>query len=204
GHRMTHEPTTQTVMRWAEEKPYGPIQHIRAVAGGYSADNSGWRMDPSMGGGALYDMGVYSINAIRYASGVEPRRVVRARQWADRPELFREVDESTEFELELPSGVLAYGKASRAHDENVPRVEAERGWYKLEPMQAYRGVQGTTSDGKVLDQKVDKQQARQMDDEAIAILEGRPALVPGEEGQRDIRIVQAIIQSAQTGGVVTL
>lgn len=204
GYRMQHEPNTQTIMRWAHEKPYGAIRHVRAVAGSRSEGDTGWRMRRDMGGGALYDMGVYGINAIRYASGVEPLRVMRARQWADRPELYREVDENTEFELELSSGATAFGKASRAHQENVLRVEAERGWYQLEPMQVYSGVRGSTSDGKALDQEVDKQQARQMDDDALAILDGRSPRVPGEEGQRDVQIIQAIIQSAQTGSAVTL
>jgi glucose-fructose oxidoreductase len=204
GYRMQHEPNTQTVIRFGREMPYGAIRSVRAVAADHTGGEQSWRMVRSMGGGALYDMGVYAINAIRYASAEEPVRVVRARQWADRPELFREVDESTEFELELPSGATAYGKASRFQPENVLRVEAQNGWYQLEPMQSYEGVQGETSDGQRLDQTIDNQQARQMDDDALAILEGRPPLVPGEEGQRDIRLVQAIIQSAQTGAVVGL
>jgi glucose-fructose oxidoreductase len=204
GYRMQHEPNTQTLIRWATEKPYGAITSIRAVAGGHSDDNSGWRMDPKMGGGALYDMGVYAINAIRYASGEEPVRVLRARQWADRPDVFTAVDENTEFELELPSGVVAYGKASRFDNENRVRVEAANGWYELEPMQSYTGVKGKTSDGKALDQPIENQQARQMDNEALALLEGRAPLVPGEEGLRDVRIVQAIIKSAQTGQAVNI
>lgn len=204
GYRMQHELNTQTVMQFAREKPYGAIRNLRAVAGGRSDDNEGWRMLRSMGGGALYDMGVYSINAIRYASAEEPVRVIRARQWADRPEVFREVDESTEFELALPSGAVAYGKASRFDNENRLRVEAERGWYQLKPMQSYEGVKGETSDGKRLDLKVDDQQARQMDNDAVAILEGRRPIAPGEEGQRDVRIVRAIIQSAETGASVSL
>ena len=204
GYRMQHEPNTQTVIRYAKEKPYGAIRNVRAVAADRMGGEPSWRMVKAMGGGALYDMGVYSINAIRYATGEEPVRVKSARQWADRPEIFREVDESTEFELELPSGVVAYGKASRFQPENVLRVEAQNGWYQLEPMQSYEGVKGQTSDGKALDQTVDHQQAKQMDDDALAILEGRPPLVPGEEGQRDIRILQAIVQSAQSGAAVAL
>jgi predicted dehydrogenase len=205
GYRMQHEPNTQTVMRFAREKPYGEIQSIRVVAGGRANGEVAWRMQRAMGGGALYDMGVYSINAIRYASGQEPVRVVSARQWADRPEVYTEVDESTEFELELPSGVVAYGKASRFDNDNSLRVEAANGWYQLRPLQSYDGVVGTTSDGSpVLAQAFDEQQARQMDNEALALIEGRPPLVPGEEGQRDIRIVEAIIRSAQTNAPVEL
>jgi glucose-fructose oxidoreductase len=204
GYRMQHEPNTQTVMEYARTKPYGPIKNVRAVAGDRSGGEPTWRMVKSMGGGALYDMGVYAINAIRYATGEEPVRVVRARQWAERPELFREVDEITEFELELPSGALGFGRASRAGSENMLRIECERGWYQLEPMQAYDGVKGKTSDDKALDRVVDDQQRQQMDDDALAILERRPLPVPGEEGLRDIRIVQAIMESARTGAPVSL
>jgi glucose-fructose oxidoreductase len=71
-------------------------------------------------------------------------------------------------------------------------------------MQSYSGVQGITSDGKRLDQPIKDQQARQMDNDALAILKDRPVLVPGEEGLRDIRIVQAIMEADRTGAVVNL
>ncbi len=204
GYRMHHEPNTQTVMQFAREKPFGAIRNVRAVAGDHNSGDPTWRMKAEMGGGALYDMGVYSINALRYSTGEEPVRVIKARQWAERPELFKEVDENTEFELQFPSGAIGYGKASRYESENVLRVEAERGWYELEPMQAYDGVKGETSDGRKLDREVEDQQAKQMDDDALAILEGRPPMVPGEEGLRDIRIILAIIESAKTGAPVPI
>jgi len=69
GYRMQHEPNTQTVMQYAKQRPYGAIRSVRAVAGGRSEGEPSWRMQKSMGGGALYDMGVYSIKAIRYATG---------------------------------------------------------------------------------------------------------------------------------------
>jgi glucose-fructose oxidoreductase len=43
-----------------------------------------------------------------------------------------------------------------------------------------------------------------MDDDALSIMQGQPMLVPGEEGQRDIRIVEAILRSATTGQPVSL
>ena len=204
GYRLHHEPNTRTVMQLAREKPFGAIRKLRAVAAGRAASESPWRMDPKMGGGALYDMGVYSINALRYATGEEPVRVLKARSWANRPEIYRDVDESTEFELEFPSGATGYGKASRYENENVLRVEAERGWYQLEPMQTYDGVKGEVSDGRELDLEVEDQQRQQMDDDALAILEGRSPLAPGEEGLRDIRIVLAIFEAARTGAPVPI
>ncbi len=43
-----------------------------------------------------------------------------------------------------------------------------------------------------------------MDDDALSIMQRKPMLVPGEEGLRDIRIVQAIYKSAESGSRVTL
>jgi glucose-fructose oxidoreductase len=48
------------------------------------------------------------------------------------------------------------------------------------------------------------QQANQMDQDALAIMGKKPMLVPGEEGLRDIRIVEAILESAKTGNRVMI
>jgi len=79
-------------------------------------------------------------------------------------------------------------------------VDAANGWYRLRPFQSYSGVQGETSDGTKLPPDPNHQQARQMDNDARAIKEGRMPIVPGEEGLRDIRIVNAIQESSRLGG----
>jgi glucose-fructose oxidoreductase len=200
GYRMQHEPNTQTVIEYAETKPYGEIQSLRALAG-YAGSRTGstWRYDAELGGGALYDMGVYTINGLRYASGMEPLRVLSAKQ-----DISGEVDVTTEYELEFPGGVRGYGRTSFVESINQLRVDCADGWYELSPMQSYTGVQGRTSDGTLLNKPIEDQQAKQMDDDALAILEGRPVLVPGEDGLRDIRILHAIRESARTGRPVTI
>lgn len=195
GYRMQHEPNTQTVMEYAEQKPFGNINNMIAEAGfGGSVPTSGWRSDPEMGGSALRDMGVYSINALRYASGMEPIAVLNATQYVP-----RRVDVSTDFELLFPGGVTAKGKGSIVENTNFLRVNCESGWYQLQPMQAYTGVVGERSDGVLLDQPIENQQARQMDDDALAIINDTPVMVPGSEGLKDVRITNAIIESAKTG-----
>ena len=204
GYRLQHEPNTQTVIQYATTKPYGAIQRAEGLAGYFGGGGTDWRFVKAMGGGALYDMGVYSINGLRSAVGQEPVRVIRAEQRTARPDLFTEVDETTEFELEFPGGIVGYGRTSVGENINRLSVQCETGSYALEPMQAYDGVKGSTSEGVLLNQTVDHQQAKQMDDDALAILEGRAVLVPGEEGLRDIRVVEAIIASASTRKVVSL
>ncbi|MEL6255205.1 MAG: Gfo/Idh/MocA family oxidoreductase [Bacteroidota bacterium] len=204
GYRMQHEPNTQTVIRFGKEKTYGNLKNIRAEAGYYDGRTTHWKQNKALGGGAMYDMGVYPLNAIRYASGEEPIAVVKASHETTRPKVYTEVDETTLFTLEFPGGLVANGKTSFGMNMNVLRVDCEQGWYELKPFQAYNGVRGRTSDGKELNQRIPNQQAKQMDEDAMAIKDNTEVMVPGEEGMRDIRIVEAIYQSAKDGKRIAL
>jgi glucose-fructose oxidoreductase len=198
GYRMQHEPNTQTVIGYAESKPYGAINDLIAQAGfAGSPPTSGWRSQPEMGGGAMYDMGVYTINGLRYAAGMEPIAVRNAKLMI--PDGVR-VDVTTSYELVFPNGVTAQGRTSIVEDINLLRVNCENGWYELSPMQAYTGVTGRTSDGKLLGIPIQNQQTKQMDDDALAIMNDIPVMVAGIDGLRDIRIVQAIKESAANKG----
>ncbi|MEM6765949.1 MAG: Gfo/Idh/MocA family oxidoreductase [Bacteroidota bacterium] len=204
GYRVQHEPNTRTIMGYAKDLPYGNITELSAMAGYKGGVGSGWRFQKELGGGALYDMGVYTVNALRYGSGMEPLRVISASHSTNRPEAFKEVDETTEYRLEFPNGVMAYGKTSVGETFNQLKVTCEKGWYEISPMQSYSGVGGRTSDGKNLDVYLPNQQARQMDDDALAIMNKTEVMVGGEEGLKDIRIVNAIREAAATEKVVDI
>ncbi len=201
GYRMQHEPNTQTIIRYGREKTYGAVAAVETGAGynGAHPDPQDWRRIARLGGGALYDMGVYPINGARYATGMEPL-AVKGRQWSERKQMYAEVDEFTEFELEFPNGISAKGETSFGKWTNYLDVTCSEGWYHLRPFQSYSGVRGKTSDGTVLPPDPRHQQARQMDDDALAIKENRAPIVPGEEGLADIRIVRAIMDSSTNGG----
>lgn len=200
GYRLQHEPNHRTVIQWAQSKPYGAQQKVIAKAGyaGSGRPQDDWRMDRSKGGGALYDMGVYPINVARYATGLEPVAVT-AKHIIDRPELFKNADETTELQLEFRNGLIADCATSVGRNYNILRVDCEKGWYELEPMQTYDGVIGKTSDGKPLNKTVVNQQTAQMDNEALAIIENVPEIVPGIDGLNDIRVVEAALKSAASG-----
>jgi predicted dehydrogenase len=201
GYRMQHEPNTQTIIRYGEEKKYGEITGVQSGAGysGSHNDPDDWRRNPALGGGALYDMGVYPINGIRYASRMEPV-AVRGTQWSEREEMYSDVDEFTDFELRFANGIVATGETSFGNSTNYLDVDCTDGWYRLRPMQPYRGVRGETSSGTELPPDPNHQQARQMDNDALAIKENKDPIVPGEDGLMDIRIVNAIMESSRRGG----
>ncbi len=198
GYRMQHEPTTQEVMRFAREQSFGRVQFVTAGSGYREGRADNWKVKKAMGGGAMMDMGVYALQACRYAAGEEPVSV-SAQTFLTRPDIFKDTDEITTFQLQFPSGAVANAHTSFANNMNHLEVRYERGWLKVDPFQAYRGIQATTHEGPIQAPDIN-QQARQMDDTADAIVNKTPVRVPGEEGMRDMRIVEAIYRSIAAGG----
>lgn len=201
GYRMQHEPNTQKLIRFGHERTYGEITEVRTGAGYNGRHPTGdWRRNPDLGGGALYDMGVYPINAARYVTGELEPVAARGVQTSPRRDLYRFVDETTVFELEFPGGLTAYGETSFGNSTNYLDVTCTDGDYQLRPFQSYTGVQGEVSDGTQLPPQPGHAQARQMDNDARAIKENLDPIVPGEDGLADIRIVEAIQESSRRGG----
>ena len=200
GYRMQHEPNTQTIIRYGREQTYGSIKQAKSGAG-YRAyvPEDDWRLRLAMGGGALYDMGVYPINAVRHAIGAEPVSI-RGEQITERTDLFVDADEYTVLEMEFPGGVYAKCETSMGDSINYLDIECTDGDYYLRPFQAYSGVRGETSSGTVLEPFEGHQQALQMDNDALAIKENSPPLVPGEDGLADIRIVKSVMESSAADG----
>ena len=144
-------------------------------------------------------MGVYPLNATRYSTGLEPLWVT-ARHENTRSDLFiNSANEITYFNMEFPGGIKADCKVSYADGYNNLDIQCADGSYELSPFQSYTGVKGSTSDDKKLSPCDCVQQAIQMDDDALSILNNKPMMVTGQEGLRDIRIVEAILESAENG-----
>ena len=208
GYRMQHEPNTRRFMAMATDRPFGAIRTLQAQAGfnGFrEGPSDAWRLDASRGGGAMYDMGVYALNGARSCTGLEPVSVSATRH-TDRPEIFGGVDETMKFQLQFPDGIVADCATSFGENMNRLRVDCERGWYQMAPFQAYDGNVGTASDGTVFEATLGPQprmQAEQMDQDALAILADAPLRVPGEEGVRDLRVLDAIFASARNEGAST-
>jgi glucose-fructose oxidoreductase len=199
GYRMQHEPNTRTIMEWAKTRPFGKIKRFYAEAGWYNRGRDHWKLRKKLGGGAMYDMGTYPLNAARYATGEEPIAVT-AKHIIKRPEIFTEVDETTEFSLEFKSGLVAECVTSFGQKINRLEVTCDDGSYYLEPFQSYNGVVGAASDGTKLHTYIANQQTKQMDDDALAIINDTPPRVPGEDGLKDMLIIDAIFESARKRG----
>jgi glucose-fructose oxidoreductase len=206
GYRLHHEPNTQEYRSIIDEKKIGAVKSLQCASGYRENRTDHWKQKKEMGGGVIYDMGVYSIQGARCGSGMEPIAVVSAKTTSTRPDIYKDgLADVVEATLEFPGGVMAEIKTSFAENTNFLTVDCEDGKLEMEPFSAYAGVKGKSPLGEINHPyEVPMQQAMQMDNDALAILEDKPVLVPGEDGLRDIRIVEAILKSAETGEKVML
>lgn len=203
GYRMHHEPNTQKLIQFRKDNTYGKVTKVEVKAGYFDPRTNHWKQQKKMGGGAMYDMGVYPLNAARYSTGLEPIAVT-AHQSTTRPEIYKEVDETMAFELEFPGGATASCETSFGKGMNDLKVTCTKGWMKLEPFSAYNGINGEASDGFKFNAPITNEQATQMDDDALAIKNKKAVLVPGEEGLKDIRVVEAVYRSVAEGKKVKI
>ncbi|MDA0194446.1 MAG: Gfo/Idh/MocA family oxidoreductase [Bacteroidetes bacterium] len=195
GYRCQHDPNIQAYMKVAKDQRFGKVRMVTSAAGYFDARTDHWKQKKNLGGGVMGDMGVYTLQGARLATGEEPVSVL-AQASTTRPDIYREVEETMMFQLEFPSGARAACHTSFGIGMNYLQVNYEKGWLKMEPHSSYSGNKGSMSDGTVINFPIENQQAKQMDDDANAIMNNTALIAPGEEGLRDIRVVEAIYKSA--------
>ena len=203
GYRCQHDPNIQSYINVGKQKPFGKVRMISSAAGYFDGRRDHWKQKKNMGGGAMGDMGVYALQGARLATGEEPISVM-AQSSTTRPKVYHEVDETMMFQLEFPSGALAACQTSFGIQMNYLNINYEKGWLKMEPHSSYSGNKGTMSNGTIINFPLENQQAKQMDEDADSIINNKDLIVPGEEGLKDINIVEAIYKSAEQNCKVRL
>src|SRR5688572_3189522 len=199
GYRLHFEPYNQEMVKLGTNKVYGNIKKISAGFGFPIGDPTQWRLKKDLaGGGPLQDVGIYCVQGICYTTGLEPVSVTAQEGPKTIPDKFKEVEQSLTWQFEMPSGIIAEGKASYAEGVNFLKAEAEKGIFEISPAYNYSGQKGNTPEGAMNLPKVN-QQARQMDAFALSIKNNQPTIVPGEMGKRDVRIIAAIYEAMRTG-----
>jgi predicted dehydrogenase len=169
------------------------------------------RLQSELGGGPLFDVGVYCINAARYLFGAEPYEAFAfsARRRDEQDDRFREVPEMTSAILRYPDERLAqfvcsFGAADRSEYE----VVGTKGSLRMDP--AYEMVGDLkceiTVDGKT--KKTTYKKRDQFGPELAyfskCILENIEPEPNGLEGLADVRIINALLESADRGKPVEI
>jgi glucose-fructose oxidoreductase len=171
-----------------------------------------WLLDPKLaGGGALFDTGVYPIQAACYLTGKNPI-AVRGFPSTRHPNLFPTgVEETMSFELIFEDGFQAICRASYSQNFHQCTTLGPKGIVEILPGSPAGSVFGQSANGKPNPKQlfVNKKEipcddtlqlGALLDEFAKSIQSQEPFACPGEMGLRDIRIVEAIYQSAKQGG----
>lgn len=207
GYRMHFEPKTLEIIRMRKDGEFGKIKFFQGLSGFTIGDPKQWRLNRQLaGGGAMMDIGIYSINGARYLVGEEPVWVT-AQETKTNPEKFKEgVDETIQFQLGFPSGAVASCLSTYTMN-NLDRffLNGEKGFAEMQPSTGYGPIEGRTHKGE-LNQPHMTHQTVQMDEMAGIILEDKKPIVPvdGEEGLKDLKVIDAIYLAIKTGKKVDL
>ncbi len=207
AYRCRYEPFNQEMIRMAREQELGPVKVILADHGFSIGDPTQWRLKKALaGGGSMMDIGIYSLQAARYITGEEPVEISAMSYTTPGDERFKEVEEATNFQLRFPSGVLANCSSSYGYSgQNRYRVVTTKGWFELEPATGYSGLRMRVRRGNAIEERtlpVRDHFALEMDHMSECVMDGKDPLTPGEEGLRDIRLIMAVYEAAQSGKTV--
>jgi predicted dehydrogenase len=166
------------------------------------------RTRKDLGGGTLFDIGIYCINAARYLFRDEPIEVVglTANNGKKR---FAEIEEMTGAIMRFPHERLAmfmcsFGSADVSHYDLV----GTKGELRLENAYEYQGELKcvTTIDGKRTEKtfKPGDQFAPELIYFSDCIIHDRAPEPSGNEGLADVRVINAIYESAEIGRAVRI
>jgi len=208
GYRLHYEPHHIEIKRLGQEKVFGKVRLIEASLGynlsGISPDD--WHLKKEMaGGGPLMNLGVYCVQVSRYVTGEEPISVTAQFGSVTMPDLFKEVEESITWQLNFPGGAVC--TSTTTSNCNIDRffASAENGFFELSPALSYGPFKGRSSNGEFNFSTIN-QQAAQLDGIGKIILENKqlPNHISGEEGLKDMKILEAIYESATKGKKIIL
>lgn len=203
GYRLHFDPYNLEMVRLGTKRVYGEIKKLSAGFG-FRAQKGIWRLDKKLaGGGPLMDLGIYCLQAVCYTTGMEPMAVTAQASPISDPEKFIDIEETLTWQMEMPNGLIAECKTSYTDGMNYLKAEADKGFFELQPAFNYSGLRGKTSDGAI-EYAPMSQQAKQMDEFALAVKNNRPTIVPGEMGRRDVKIITAIYEAMNSGKKVMI
>src|SRR5687767_578166 len=98
GYRMHFESNTLEIIRMRKDGELGKILFFQGLSGFKIGDPNQWRLNKALAsGGALMDIGIYSINGARYMVGEEPIWVTAQETKTDDQKFKEDVDETIQF-----------------------------------------------------------------------------------------------------------
>jgi len=208
AYRLHFEPANLKAIELVRSGRLGATRYFNSTFSFQITDSDNIRLQQERGGGAIFDIGTYCINAARYLFAAEPSEIFAMSVKSGDPR-FKEVDETTSVIMRFPQDRLAsftvsFGASTSGRYELV----GTKGSVVLDPAYEYSSALKQTV--MINDQAREKTFPRtdQFGGEIEAFSEwvlGRRELEPSAaEGLADLRVIEAIHRSIRTGRTVKL
>jgi predicted dehydrogenase len=201
-------PSWQAVVELVRSGEIGRLVSVQSWFSYFNDDASNIRNIREVGGGALFDIGCYSVNLSRLLFDGEPRHVSAA--------LVRDpamgVDVQTSAILAFNDGIATFTCSTRAEDDQRVHIYGTAGRISIgipfnippdrptEVSVSAGGDPPVAPDTRVLTFEVADPYTVETERFAAAVLDGEPAPVPPEDAVANLRVIERIFAAAEAAG----
>ena len=204
AYRLHFEGATLEAIEHVARGDIGTPRFISTTFGMQVQDEN-IRTRDAHGGGPLLDLGIYCVNAARALFRAEPTEAAAISATIRGDRRFKEIDEQVTAVLRFPGERLAQLTCSfGAYEHSALTVIGSKGRIRLDP--AYEYASGLTLEMDVADHRPRRktfpkrdQIAAELTGFARCIRERREPEPSGQEGLADLRVLEAIQRSTESG-----
>lgn len=201
AYRLHFEEANLCAIERLESGRIGEPRLFEAMFANRVTDPDNIRLGPiEKGGGTLYDIGIYCLNAARYLFRAEPEEVMAMSVRGD-SELFAECDEASAAILRFPGERLAtFTSTFGTADHDRYTVHGTEGTLRVEPAFQFKATLKHRLTVGERSCQVEFPERDQVAPEILhfseCILEDRRPEPSGREGLADVRVIRALHRSA--------
>lgn len=201
-----HHPQWQRARQAVQAGQLGEVRTIQTFFSYYNDDPHNIRNMADIGGGALPDIGCYPISLSRFIFAAEPQRVLG---WMEYDPRFK-TDRLTSAVLEFDTGTSTFTCSTQLVPYQRVNIYGTKGRIEIEipfnappdrPCRIWLQLGGEV---KEINLPVCDQYTLQGDAFARAILDDTPVPTPISDAVANMRVIEAIVESAQRGQFVSL
>lgn len=200
-----HHPQTLKVKELVESGVIGKLQLIRGSFTFKIGNEEDVRLNASLGGGSIWDVGCYPISYARLIAGAEPVEVFG---WQVTGQVSG-VDETFTGQMKFSNGVIAqFDSGFRTPRRTHIEIVGDKGNITIEsPFIAWLNERVTIDDGnekRVITIPGEDLYRGEVENMAEAILDGKPTRMSLTDTRNNVATIQALLHSAKEGKPVSM
>jgi predicted dehydrogenase len=208
AYRLHFEEANLEAVKLIEQGKIGDLRYFSSTFA-YQVRPGNIRTSAERGGGAIWDLGIYCVNAARYLFRADPVEVFALRIDRRADQRFAEVHEGMSVLLKFPGDRVAQFTVSfGSYEQDHYRLVGTRGHIEIEDAYEYAGPRelrlSVGGKERVRRFKPADQFAPELIAFSRAILQDTSVEPDGEEGLRDVRVIVAALRSARENRPLTL